>query len=125
MLAYNIVEKQGVIGKNWTINPKTKKFGSPYLYKAKHMKCLESMGITDVKDYIFEDLSKINFAPLTETGSPKFCDNIASLSIWDLHVMSLDAPTMNEEFATSTKKVAKSIVEVSGIYWSNIRDLVS
>lgn len=75
-LAESIAREPGVIWKIWTVEPQTGHFGSTYLfkdltaleaYKAMHLPRLEAVGVTDIKDYVFdimEDLSAITRAPL-------------------------------------------------------------
>lgn len=75
-LAESIAQEEGVIWKIWTHEEGTNHYGSTYLfknidflnkYKEMHVKRLNSIGITDIKDHVFgilEDVSKINNAPL-------------------------------------------------------------
>ena len=75
-LAESIAREPGVIWKIWTHEAGTDRFGSTYLfknlealetYKAMHMKRLESFGVTEITDHIFdimEELSAINNAPI-------------------------------------------------------------
>lgn len=75
-LAESIAEEEGVIWKIWTHEEGTNHYGSTYLfknidflnkYKEMHVKRLNAIGITEIKDYIFdilEDISKINNAPI-------------------------------------------------------------
>lgn len=75
-LAESIAKEEGVIWKIWTYEKGTNHFGSTYLfknleylnkYREMHIKRLNAIGITDITDYtfdIFEDLSKIDNAPI-------------------------------------------------------------
>ncbi|GAA3576526.1 monooxygenase [Snuella lapsa] len=76
-LAKSIAKEEGVIWKIWTYEKDTNHYGSTYLfknieylekYKKMHIKRLHAIGITDITDHvfdIFENLSKINNAPLS------------------------------------------------------------
>ena len=75
-LAESIALEEGVVWKIWTYEEGTNHFGSTYLfknleylekYREMHIKRLNAIGITDIKDHvfdIFEDLSKIDNAPI-------------------------------------------------------------
>ena len=75
-LAESIAEEPGVLWKIWTHEADTNHFGSTYLfkdlvhlenYKKMHIERLNSIGITDITDHVFdilEDLSRLNRAPL-------------------------------------------------------------
>ncbi|GAA4279224.1 monooxygenase [Aquimarina mytili] len=75
-LAASIAEEEGIIWKIWTYEEGTNHYGSTYLfknldylekYREMHVKRLNAIGITDITDYIFdifEDLSKIDNAPI-------------------------------------------------------------
>lgn len=76
-LAESIAEEEGVVWKIWTYEEGTNHYGSTYLfknldylkkYKEMHINRLNAIGITDITDYIFdifEDLSKIDNAPIS------------------------------------------------------------
>ena len=76
-LAESIAEEEGVVWKIWTYEESTNHYGSTYLfknldylkkYKKMHINRLNAIGITDITDYIFdifEDLSKIDNAPIS------------------------------------------------------------
>ncbi|WP_106795117.1 monooxygenase [Aquimarina sp. Aq78] len=75
-LAESIAEEEGVVWKIWTYEEGTDHYGSTYLfknldylkkYREMHIKRLNAIGITDITDHIFdifEDLSKIDNAPI-------------------------------------------------------------
>ncbi len=75
-LAESIAKEPGVLWKIWTYEDGTNHIGSTYLfkdiehlqrYKEMHIKRLNSLGITDITDHVFdimEDLSRITKAPL-------------------------------------------------------------
>ncbi len=77
-LAESIAEEPGVIWKIWTHEKGTNHFGSTYLfrnleflekYREMHVKRLNKIGITDIKEHVFdilEDLSQINNAPIED-----------------------------------------------------------
>ena len=75
-LAESIAQEEGVIWKIWTVEEGTNHYGSTYLfrdldslkkYRKMHIKRLNSIGITQITDHIFnimEDVSQITHAPL-------------------------------------------------------------
>ncbi|WP_392340769.1 monooxygenase [Moritella marina] len=79
-LAKSINHEPGMVWKIWTENKTEKLGGGIYLfeneayaqaYLAMHTARLHSMGITDVRGYIFDinmPLSTINHAPITKTA---------------------------------------------------------
>jgi len=82
-LAQSIAQEPGVVWKIWTHESGTDHFGSTYLfkdlealetYKAMHLKRLETFGITEVTDHVFDiigDLSTITHAPLAAASQHK------------------------------------------------------